>query len=216
MLIFYQFLANLQLNFRGMKIFLILLCCFVYSQIYTLNNDILRDSIHKKKPEIGIEFFAIPALYYNNLNLGISFKKKKSFEQVFKINSTYSRFISEKFNYNVNSSSNFYFRNSKNYIPLWARASNTRRDVDYEEGYNPHTLRFTLGSGFGRVSTIGKKMQFRTELGIGYSLNLTNSKGNVFPVLFNYSDYKFDAHYPQYNSKFLPSIRLNFAFVFRK
>lgn len=200
-----------------MKLFTLLLSFLLCSQIYSLTNSFegLQDSIQKPKTKIGVEFFVIPAYIYNGLSFGVSLKKTDRFEQVFKMGASFEAFLSKSFNYNLSSNSNFYFKNGKNYIPLWFKISNTRRNVGYEEGYYPHTLRFILGSGFGRVFTIGKKLQFRTEIGAGCALNLTNSKGDVFPILFNYSDYRFDSQYPEYNPKILPSFRLNFGFIFR-
>lgn len=153
-----------------------------------------------------IEFCVLPALFYNYAHLGFSTQKFRN-EHVIYFSSYYWGFP-PSFNLNVSYNYNRMFKKEYLYIPYWFRASNTRRIIAYEEGYFPHTLRFSVGSGIGTHLDLKKRFRIRAEIGLGISVNLTNGKGNMFPYRLDLSNYSFDQKYPEYNPHVIPAARL--------
>lgn len=158
-----------------------------------------------------VEISVVATLFYNYAHLGFSSCKERNEHSVFV--SSHYLMVPERFNLNISYSYNRFFKDEKLYVPYWFRASNTRRDVGYEDGYFPHTLRFSVGSGIGVHVPMKKRIGLRVEFGLGASLNLTNGKGGAFPYRLNYGDYSFDEYYPQYNPPILPAIRLKIGFT---
>ncbi|MFT7156784.1 MAG: hypothetical protein ACI8Q1_001799 [Parvicella sp.] len=157
------------------------------------------------KPIKQHQFTLIPGVFVNQFSYGLSFKKFKK-EHMFDIatNTIQSRYWNVNINYNFNK----YIKISNFYIPMWFKISNSRREIGFEEGYFPHSLKFKIGSGIGKTTHMKKGYGLRTELGIGASLNLTNSEGNVFELPFNYGQYSFDSNYPQQNPPVSIAVKL--------
>jgi hypothetical protein len=171
----------------------------------------IDDSLVYAASRKGIEYFFLPALYFNSATIGFS-HKKNSLEHVYSASSYFGggfmpTSFDIRFSYNINR-----YLNKNFYLPIWLRVSNTRRDVGFEEGYFPHTLRFSIGSGIGVFSKIFSKNYIRSEIGAGYSLNLTNASGDVFPYRTNFRDYSKEKYYPKHYPLFIPAIRFRFVF----
>lgn len=157
-----------------------------------------------------IEFSIIPALLYNYTHLGYSIQTNQNEHAIFL--SSYYWELPPSFNLNFSYNYNRYLNNKKLYIPYWFRISNTRRIIGYEEGYHPHTLRFSVGSGIGTHLTFAKRFGFRAELGLGAGLNLTNNSGAMFPYRMDFTNYSFDQLYPKHNPPILPAVRIKIGF----
>lgn len=193
------------------KVTLIVLISFSISAIGK-PSDSLKDNFDKK-PAFKFEFFAIPAVFFNHATIGLSYQSASFSEHNISIGSWHdSFFFGESFNLNISYSLNKYFRNSKNYIPIWFKISNTRRNVSYEDGYHPHLLRYSIGTGFGRVFEMGLKWTLRTEFGIGIAINQTSTAGKVLSLNLNLQDYSFDQNYPEQNPPVIPAFRLRMTF----
>jgi len=196
-----------------MKQILILLIVFV--TINSFGNQRDSDSLnllHHQK--LKFEFFVLPAVLYNTIRIGLSYRHSNKVESLLTISSHIDALYSFSFGTKIGYGFNTYLANHKWYIPTWIDIRNVRRDVGYEEGYFPHKLKFSLGSGVGRVNQLSKNWKLRTELGFGVSSLQTNSKGGVFELTKNFKDYKFDTYYPQYYPHFVPSIEIKLLFNF--
>lgn len=144
-----------------------------------------------------VELSAIPLLYFNYGHIGFSSLKNRNEHAVY-LSSWFSD-TPPNFNLNLSYNYNRHFKKQSFqhfYLPFWSRASNTRRIVGFEEGYFPHLLRFSAGSGIGFSKQLFKRLDFRTELGIGASLNLTNDTGDMFPLRTNFNEYVLNEEYP--------------------
>ena len=164
----------------------------------------------KAKSENSFEFFAVPLFLYNQISVGGSWKTPSRFEHAFYVSSSLLLIGTTPLNLNLSYNLNRYCKNSKWYVPFWARISNTHRNVGYEEGYFPHTLRYAIGSGIGSRVRLGNRIDFRTEFGLGVSLNTTNSRNG-----FGYFSYDFDNQYPKQNPIILPAARFKVMFVLK-
>ena len=187
-----------------------LLLILVFSNLFSqdLENRKLKPADSFAKPRFGIDFFVFPGLAYNSAVCGFSYQKPGKMEHTVLCGSFmwfYARLV---VNFNINYNLNVYYKNGKNYLPIWFGIKNMVRNVDYEEGYFPNTLRPTIGTGFGRKSQISRNFFLRFECIAGVSLNLTN--GNTFPS--KYFSYSFDKLHPDQNPKVLPAIRICLAF----
>jgi hypothetical protein len=197
-----------------MKNWLPLIFIFFSISIYSQNSDSLSSTPILKSKETRFEFMIVPLLLYNRIDIGIGRKANKIEHTI--LTSSYLLSIIPAFNLQLSYNLNLYLKNNKSYIPLWGRISNTRKNFIAEEGYVPHTLRYSIGSGFGKIFKISKKLFLRTEFGIGLSLNLTNSDGKLFPFKTNFNDYKIDQHNPKQNPPLLPSFRFKLNFIYSK
>lgn len=167
----------------------------------------------KNSSNIHFEFFALPFGAYNQIELGIS-RKRDSWEHAVYSAAALEYAYAPSFSINLSYNLNYYFPQHKQlYLPLWFRVKNKRREVGYEEGYYPHLLRYSVGTGIGKTWRTDKKISLRTEIGTGISLNLTNAKGDIFPYQFNYTDYRIDTRYPEQNPAFIPTLRVKVDFI---
>ena len=196
---------------------LILTVTFITSVIYTslnaqvINKDTIID-LKTKNNQFSIDYFLLPTIIYNSMTFGVNYEKTPKFEHSLKLGASVFFAGTSPISFNVNYNLNIYAKNRKNYLPIWFGLRNTLRDVGYEEGYFPNTLRPSIGLGFGRKAKIFKKLTIRLEFIAGASLNLTN--GNYDFHSFNkFSDYSFDKYYPQYNPKVVPALRFKMTFV---
>jgi len=173
-----------------------------------------------EKTQNYIEFVALPFVAYNKIEIGLSKKISKKHEHAIYASSSMEFLFSPSFNMNMSYNFNRYIKEGNNYVPFWFRVSNTRNEVGYEDGYYPHTYRYSIGSGVGKLFQLSNKLFLRTELGIGVSLNLTNSSYvdnyDVFPLKFNFQDYKIDQNYPKYYPPIIPAIRIKIDFVHKR
>lgn len=161
-----------------------------------------------------VEFFALPAVFFNHASVGVSYKLQSPFEHNLSLGSWYDMmYFGESFNLNLCYSVNRYLGDGGNYIPLWFRVSNTRRTIGYEDGYHPHTLRYSIGTGFGRLFEINEKWGVRAEAGIGVALNQTSTLGKVLSLNLNLSDYTYDEYYPDQNPSIIPVFKFKVSFV---
>jgi hypothetical protein len=163
--------------------------------------------------QTGIEFFLLPAFYFNSADLGFVLHKRKSVEYTLLFNCKAVFFDVPSFNLGATFNTNFYAHNGKSFLPLWFRISNTRRIVGYEEGYHPHSISLAIGTGYGRMFKLTGDLKLRCEAGIGLSLNAYSAQGKTFPFSFNPGDYAFHTPYPEQNPLFSPAIKLKCTFV---
>ena len=160
------------------------------------------------------EFFVLPAIAYNHANIGFSYRTSKAFEHNLSLGSSYGINDGKKFNLNLSYNLNTYFKNKKIYIPVWFNIANTRRVTGYEDGYHPHTLRYSIGTGIGTLLDLSAKWKLRTEVGVGAGVNLTNTGGKVLSLDLNLSEYDYDQKYPDQNPHLIPTFRFKIAFVY--
>lgn len=179
----------------------LLLLLFVNLKALSQNDP---DSIYAR----SIEGYFMPALGFNHLSVGYTVLKPRGVETIVVGACNVYFHMGTSINLNITANRNHYLKGRAFYIPVWVRISNTRRTVGYEEGYFPHTLRFSIGSGIGDVVKISKKLFLRTEIGLGVSLNMTNGRGNEWPFKFDYSNYEVDDDLPV-----LPALRLRLSFL---
>lgn len=167
-----------------------------------------------KKVNHQIEFQVIPTIIYNYALTGYTLQLNKKHEHAIYLSTClipitgYRANLSITYNYNYFPKNNIFY-----FTPVWLRVSNTLNDVGSEDGYSPHTLRYTLGSGIGVRLPIKKRFYFKSEIGMGTSLNFTSgsSKINSF-TFYDPDNYKVDDLYPDQMPRFLPAFRLNLKF----
>lgn len=174
-----------------------------------------NDSLYKRantNNRYSIDFFALPAIVYNSVTLGFNYQPNARIEHSVKLGAWILFAGAKPTNVNVNYNLNIYYKNKLSYFPIWFGLSNTIRDVGYEEGYYPNTLRPSVGIGYGRKLKLLKRLTVRLEAIAGASVNLTYGRYIVSPMQ-NLSGYAFDTYYPQYNPRILPALRLKMTFV---
>lgn len=162
----------------------------------------------------AVEVFAMPLPIGVSGSIGVSYKAG-AFEQQLKVSSytLLTGMSAPRSSLSLYTSSNLYLRGSKNYIPIWLGVNNILRDLEYEEGYFPHLLRPSIGTGFGRRWEFTDRIHFRTEVGLGASINLVNFEGGI-RFYENLSNYGFDqSQYSYQNPKVLPDARLNLGLL---
>jgi len=145
------------------------------------NKDSLSD-LNTKRNKFSIDYFLFPTVIYNSLTFGINYQQTTKIEHSVKFETSIlltggmpTTSFNIKYNFNI------YAKNIKNYLPIWLSLKNTLRDVGFEDGYFPNSLRPSIGLGFGRVSKIFKHLTTRIEFIAGASINLTNGKQGVYP-----------------------------------
>lgn len=189
----------------------ILTILFLFSLAFSNANEKLI--LKTEKGTKSFQFMISPFLFYNSCHLGFNLNITDNLENSFSIGTELMNLsTSLRFTLNISNTVNFNLNNNQFYIPLLLRVKNNRHVLGYEEGYFPHKLRFTLGSGIGKKITFNDKVGVRIDAIAGASINLTSSKGKVFPNKFYFSEYSFDKLYPQQNPKIIPAIRLRVGF----
>jgi len=165
----------------------------------------------KQSREHYLEYSVLPLLYYSYAHIGYSNRQGRNENSV--LLSSYHTFLFPTFDYNISYSYNRFLKDSDYYIPYWFRVANTRHKVGFEEGYHPHTLRFSIGSGIGLNKFLRRKCGVRIEAGLGFSLNLTSTEGRgMYYLERDYSSYSFDQKYPDQNPPVILAFRLKIGF----
>jgi len=165
-------------------------------------SDTLSQNITQRQFITSFDFILIPTFIFNNACLGLSFQKEHGNEFGFLMACRYTP-VFGFFNLNINFNSNFYLRDASTYIPIWVRLSNTRSEfIFWNSPVWPHTLKISIGSGFGFRHEISDNFSIRTEMGIGLSLFQESTKGLIFPYTLNLQDYNSTKIIPAFKFKF--------------
>lgn len=202
-------------NQKRLKLILILIgivfISFSRLQAQVNSSDTLFPT-NAKINQFSIDWFLLPMVVYNSMTFGVNYQRTTKFEHSLKFDASVFRAATRPISFSINYNFNLYAKNRKNYLPIWIGLKNTLKNVGYEEGYFPNTLRPSIGLGYGRKAQIFKKLTTRIECIAGASLNLTNRNNDLYA--FNkFSDYSFDDYYPQYNPKIIPTVRIKMTFV---
>ncbi len=160
---------------------------------------------------LGVDLSILPAFLYNSLNTGLSLYTNPSTEHRLAVNLSNHFPGSPTSIINIHYATNFYFSNNKNYVFEWIGIRNAIRDIGYEEGYHPNTLRPHCGIGFGRKMKNTRQFFIRIESGLGIALNFTSSNADQ-QHFSQIKEYSFDTYYPEYNPRLLPVFLLKFTF----
>lgn len=192
----------------------ILIFCSLLLSVNSVGQNTLSE-VQEESAEgnFKLEFNAIPLVFFNHLNAGVSYRTPGRLEHCFKIGASYEMIRRTSFNLNVLYSLNAYFRNRGMYVPVWFQMSNTRNDLSHEDGYHPHTLRYSIGTGFGKCFEINHNWGVRMELGLGAAVNLTNAKGEILTFDLDLNDYSRDITIPEQNPFIIPTFRLGLSMV---
>ena len=161
----------------------------------------------------SIQLAVLPALHYNSAALGFGIKRQ-NVENVVELNSYYI-LSPERFAIGVHYNRNYYLRNDKTFIPLWAGINRVNVDNNYEDG-GPYydKMNFRIGCGIGRNLKINAIHQVKIELGIGLALRLQNRNSwdneSAFPFKFAISEFTISEKYPV-----IPAVRLKIRYDLR-
>lgn len=184
--------------------------------IFSLLLSLGVSAMSQERKSNSYEFFVLTAGVYNNINLGFGKQIEDRREHLFMASSNLVLVFVPMFNLNLTYNYNLYNQAGKVYIPLWARLSNTRRDVGYEEGYFPSTLHLAVGTGGGTKVMISDRFGIRTEMGMGLMVRMENdNNGDVVTHRLDLTNYTFRRNRREWYDPFMIALKFRVTFLIR-